>query len=36
MLERDPAVACVGSKVQVLDLEGRTIDYVDGSLTWFG
>jgi len=33
-LEADPDVACVASKV--LDWEGTTIDYVDGSLTWFG
>ena len=30
----DPSVASVASKV--LDWEGRTVDYVDGSLNWFG
>ncbi|MGI9021999.1 MAG: glycosyltransferase [Acidimicrobiales bacterium] len=29
-----PAVGAVASKV--LDWEGRTVDYVDGSLAWFG
>jgi GT2 family glycosyltransferase len=33
-LEADPGVACVASKV--LDWDGTSIDYVDGSLTWFG
>ena len=33
-LEADPEVACVASKV--LDWDGELIDYVDGSLTWFG
>ena len=32
--EADPAVASVASKV--LDWDGKLIDYVDGSLTWFG
>jgi len=32
--EAQPTVASVASKV--LDWEGRTIDYVDGSLAWFG
>lgn len=32
--EVSPVVAAVGSKV--LDWEGRAIDFVDGSLTWFG
>ncbi|GIG29922.1 glycosyltransferase [Cellulomonas marina] len=30
----DPTVGAVASKV--LDWEGRLVDYVDGSLTWFG
>ncbi|MDQ6798563.1 MAG: glycosyltransferase, partial [Actinomycetota bacterium] len=34
VLDADPGVASVASKV--LDWEGQTIDYVDGSLTWFG
>jgi GT2 family glycosyltransferase/glycosyltransferase involved in cell wall biosynthesis len=34
VLDRDAAVACVASKV--LDWDGTHIDYVDGSLTWFG
>ena len=34
VLERDPAVASVASKV--LDWEGENIDFVDGSLTWYG
>lgn len=34
VLESDPAVGSVASKV--LDWEGRLVDYVDGSLTWFG
>ncbi len=34
VLEADRDVASVASKV--LDWDGRTIDYVDGSLTWFG
>ncbi|WP_291887158.1 glycosyltransferase [Cellulomonas sp.] len=33
-LEADPQVAAVASKV--LDWEGTHVDYVDGSLTWFG
>ncbi len=33
-LEADPGVGAVASKV--LDWEGERIDYVDGSLTWFG
>ena len=32
--EQSLAVASVASKV--LDWDGRTVDYVDGSLTWFG
>ena len=32
--ETDPAVGSVASKV--LDWDGKLIDYVDGSLTWFG
>ncbi len=32
--ERDPEVAAVASKV--LDWDGKLVDYVDGSLTWFG
>jgi len=32
--ESDSAVASVASKV--LDWDGRLVDYVDGSLTWFG
>ncbi|MGI9034366.1 MAG: glycosyltransferase [Acidimicrobiales bacterium] len=32
-LEASPSVACVASKV--LDWEGRTIDYLGASLTWF-
>jgi len=34
VLEAHPSVASVASKV--LDWEGTTIDYVDGSLAWFG
>ena len=34
MLEREPDVASVASKV--LDWDGDNIDYVDGSLTWYG
>lgn len=34
VFERDRRVAAVASKV--LDWEGTSIDYVDGSLTWFG
>jgi len=34
VLQRDRSVAAVASKV--LDWEGTHIDYVDGSLTWFG
>jgi GT2 family glycosyltransferase/glycosyltransferase involved in cell wall biosynthesis len=34
VLRRDRSVASVASKV--LDWEGTHIDYVDGSLTWFG
>jgi GT2 family glycosyltransferase len=33
-LEADPEIACVASKV--LDWDGTHVDYVDGSLTWFG
>ncbi len=33
-LEQDATIGAVASKV--LDWEGRTIDYVDGSLTWYG
>jgi GT2 family glycosyltransferase/glycosyltransferase involved in cell wall biosynthesis len=33
-LERDRSIAAVASKV--LDWDGTHIDYVDGSLTWFG
>ncbi|MCL3776995.1 MULTISPECIES: glycosyltransferase [unclassified Actinomyces] len=33
-MERDPAVAAVASKV--LNWDGTLIDYVDGSLTWYG
>ncbi|MCS5722032.1 glycosyltransferase [Herbiconiux sp. CPCC 203407] len=32
--ETSPAVAAVGSKV--LDWEGKVVDFVGGSLTWFG
>ena len=34
VLERDPGIGAVASKV--LDWEGRVVDYVDGSLAWFG
>jgi len=34
VLDRDPSVGAVASKV--LDWDGRKIDFVDGSLTWFG
>ena len=34
VLEAEPQVASVASKV--LDWEGKLVDYVDGSLTWFG
>jgi GT2 family glycosyltransferase/glycosyltransferase involved in cell wall biosynthesis len=34
VLDHDRDVACVASKV--LDWEGRTVDFVDGSVTWFG
>jgi GT2 family glycosyltransferase/glycosyltransferase involved in cell wall biosynthesis len=34
VLDRDRTVGAVASKV--LDWEGTSIDYVDGSLTWFG
>lgn len=34
VLRTDPTVAAVASKV--LDWDGRTIDFVDGGLTWFG
>ncbi|MCC2320205.1 glycosyltransferase [Cellulomonas xiejunii] len=34
VLEQDPTIGAVASKV--LDWEGRLVDYVDGSLTWFG
>ncbi|GAA3802305.1 glycosyltransferase [Cellulomonas soli] len=33
-LDRDPTVGAVASKV--LDWDGALVDYVDGSLTWFG
>ncbi len=33
-MEADPSIGAVASKV--LDWEGERIDYVDGSLTWFG
>jgi hypothetical protein len=33
-LDASPDVACVAAKV--LDWDGKLIDYVDGSLTWFG
>ncbi|GAB2685770.1 glycosyltransferase [Thalassiella azotivora] len=33
-LSRQSGIGCVASKV--LDWEGQTIDYVDGSMTWFG
>ncbi|WP_149205413.1 glycosyltransferase [Actinotalea subterranea] len=33
-LEQDPTIGSVASKV--LDWDGGLIDYVDGSLTWFG
>ncbi|WP_407341743.1 glycosyltransferase [Pengzhenrongella phosphoraccumulans] len=33
-LDSDPLIGCVASKV--LDWDGERIDYVDGSLTWFG
>ncbi|MCV2395825.1 glycosyltransferase, partial [Actinotalea sp. M2MS4P-6] len=34
VLEAEPDVASVASKV--LDWDGKLVDYVDGSLTWFG
>jgi GT2 family glycosyltransferase len=34
VLRQDDGVACVASKV--LDWEGQHIDFVDGSLTWYG
>lgn len=34
VLERDASVACVASKI--LDWEGKTVDYVDASLAFFG
>jgi GT2 family glycosyltransferase/glycosyltransferase involved in cell wall biosynthesis len=34
VLEREPDVASVASKV--LDWDGDNVDYVDGSLTWYG
>lgn len=34
VLNSDAAVACVASRV--LDWEGRTVDYVDGAMSWFG
>jgi GT2 family glycosyltransferase/glycosyltransferase involved in cell wall biosynthesis len=34
VLDQDPGVASVASKV--LDWDGEKVDYVDGSLTWFG
>jgi GT2 family glycosyltransferase/glycosyltransferase involved in cell wall biosynthesis len=33
-MEADPTVGAVASKV--LDWEGQLVDYVDGSLTWYG
>ena len=33
-IENDPKIGCVATKV--LDWDGTKIDYVDGSLTWFG
>ncbi|MDQ4069897.1 MAG: glycosyltransferase, partial [Actinomycetota bacterium] len=33
-MDRDPGIAAVASKV--LDWDGERIDYVDGSLTWYG
>lgn len=33
-IDEDPTIGCVASKV--LDWDGEKIDYVDGSLTWFG
>ncbi|QJC21118.1 glycosyltransferase [Arcanobacterium buesumense] len=33
-IEADPKIGCVASKV--LNWEGDKIDYIDGSLTWFG
>lgn len=33
-LAADPSIGAIASKV--LDWEGETIDYVDGSLTWYG
>jgi len=33
-LAADPSIGCIASKV--LDWDGKLIDYVDGSLTWFG
>jgi GT2 family glycosyltransferase len=32
--EEDPSIAAVAAKV--LDWDGKLVDYVDGSLTWFG
>lgn len=34
VMTEDAGVGCVASKV--LDWEGRSVDYVDGSLTWYG
>ena len=34
VLDAQPDVACVASKV--LDWDGGLVDYVDGSMTWFG
>lgn len=34
VMEADPGVGAVASKV--LDWDGKLIDYVDGSLTWYG
>lgn len=34
VMEGDKQVGCVASKV--LDWDGRSVDYVDGSLTWYG
>jgi len=33
-LSSDPRIGCIASKV--LDWDGKLVDYVDGSLTWFG
>lgn len=34
VMEADPSVGAVASKV--LDWDGKLVDYVDGSLTWYG